>query len=159
MWVVNSQAENTSRQSNSDLPHVVLEQGSNFVKDAKTADNKQVPILVMFSMNHCPYCVEVEEDYLKPMLRNKEYEDKVIIRKVRLDGTDDMINFAGKEIDPNDFSDAYSVSMVPTIVLVDANGKQLAPSIIGITNAHYYSDELDKSIDKSLQRIRDVAKR
>ena len=156
LWIVDGTAENLS---NTDLPYVEIKAGSNLASDAEDASYKQVPILMMFTMKHCPYCIEVEEDFLKPMLRNAEYDEKVIIRKVRLDGTDDMRDFNGQLRDPGEFSEEYNVSMVPTLVLVDAKGKRLAPSIIGIANAHYYSSELDNAIDASLQRIREIAKR
>ncbi len=110
-------------------------------------------------MKHCPFCIEVEEDYLKPILRNAEYDGKVIIRKIRIDGTDSVQDFNGKERDADEFGDEYNVSMVPTLILVDAHGNKIAPAIIGIANAHYYSSELDTAIDASTQKIRTIAKR
>lgn len=157
--MANVAAENLSNQRNEDLPYVVLQDGSDLARDGKEASKKQIPVLMMFSMKHCPYCLEVEEDYLKPILRNSEYDGKVIIRKIRLDGTDNMRDFSGKERELGEFSADYRVSMVPTLVLVDANGKRLAPSIIGIANSHYYSNELDIAIDASTQKIRALAQR
>ena len=49
--------------------------------------------------------------------------------------------------------------MVPTLILVDSHGKQIAPAIIGIRNSHYYSSELDDAIDASMQKIRAIAQR
>ena len=141
------------------LPYVAIKNGSNLAADAREASNKQIPVLMFFSMKHCPFCIEVEEDYLKPILRNAEYDGKIIIRKIRIDGTDSVRDFNGKERDAEEFSDDYNVSMVPTLILVDAYGNKLAPAIIGITNAHYYSHELDTAIDASTQKIRAIAKR
>lgn len=144
---------------NQQMKHVVLKRGSNFVEDSDEAKKKQLPILMMFSMNHCGYCIQVEEDFLKPMLRNAEYNGKVIMRKVRIDSTETLRDFNDKVREPGEFSEDYNVSMVPTVVLVDAHGKRLAPSIIGLANAHYYGGELDEAIDSSLLRMRAVAKR
>lgn len=141
------------------LPIVELKSAENLAATGQEAAEKQVPILMFFSMKHCPYCTEVEEDYLKPMLRNAEYDKKIVIRKVRIDGTKNVTDFAGKERDAGEFSEDYNVSMVPTVVLVDAKGNRIAPSIVGIANSHYYSHELDKVIDKSTLRIRSIAKR
>lgn len=156
VWIVDGTADNLSK---SDLPYVELKSGLNLVSDGEQASKKQIPILMMFSMNHCPFCIEVEEDYLKPILRNAEYDGKVLIRKIRIDGINELRDFSGKERDPGDFSEDYNVSMVPTLVLVNSKGKILAPSIVGITNSHYYSNELDIAIDASLKHIREVAKR
>lgn len=158
-WLVDSSVAGDSTQANNDLPYVAIKEGANLVADGDEASQKQIPVLMFFSMKHCPYCIEVEEDYLKPMLRNSEYSSKVIIRKIRLDGTEDLRDFSGKQRDPGEFSEDYNVSMVPTLVLVNSKGKKLSPAIIGIRNSHYYSSELDDAIDASTKKIREIAKR
>ena len=141
------------------LPYVALKPGSDLQADSKMAKEKQVPLLLFFSMEHCPFCTIVEEDFLKPILRNAEYDNKVIIRKVKIDDSDFVNDFNGESREAGEFSDDYNVSMVPTVVLVDANGKMINPSIIGIRNTHYYSAELDDAIDASIHKIRAIAKR
>ena len=158
-WMIESPAEGLSSQAKGSLPHVLIKNGSDLATDGQEASKKQIPVLMFFSMKHCPFCIEVEEDYLKPMLRNSEYDNKIIIRKIRIDGTDTVRDFADKEHDADDFGDIYNISMVPTLILVDSHGKKISPSIIGIANAHYYSHELDKAIDASTQKIRTFAKR
>jgi len=158
-WSMELSAQGADTEGGDSLPFVAIKKGGNLQKDAREAREKQIPVLMFFSMKHCPFCTEVEEDYLKPMLRNSEYDSKVIIRKIRIDGTDSVQDFAGKERDADEFGDDYNVSMVPTLVLVDSHGKKLAPSIIGITNSHYYSAELDRAIEESTQKIRTIVKR
>lgn len=157
-WIVEGYAEGINTK-NVLLPPVAIKNGADLASDGREASEKQIPVLMFFSMKHCPFCIEVEEDYLKPMLRNSEYNGKIIIRKIRIDGTDTVRDFSGKEHDADDFGDIYNVSMVPTVILVDSKGKKISPSIIGISNAHYYSDELDKAIDASTLKIRAFAKR
>lgn len=158
-WIIDISAKDLSKEAEEQLPFVAIKNGANLEGDAREAKNKQIPVLMFFSMKHCPFCIEVEEDYLKPMLRNAEYDNKVIIRKIRIDGTDSVKDFNGKDRDADEFSDDYNVSMVPTVILVDGHGKRTAPAIIGITNAHYYSSELDNAIDASTQKMRTLAKR
>lgn len=163
LWIVDGSAESSpvsvANQSIGSLPHVVIKEGLDLTADATESNKKQIPILMFFSMEHCPFCMEVQEDYLKPMLRNSEYDGKVIIRKMRIDSTDTLRDFNGNERDPGEFSDDYNVSMVPTLVLVDAQGNKIVPAIIGIVNSHYYSAELDDAIEASTQRIRAIARR
>lgn len=165
LWIVDGTAESTpasasrSNHETASLPHVVLKEGSDLTLEATESNKKQIPILLFFSMEHCPFCMEVQEDYLKPILRNSEYDNKVIIRKMRIDSAGVVRDFKGNERDPGDFSDDYNVSMVPTLVLVDAQGNKIAPPIIGIANAHYYSAELDDAIEASTQKMRAIAKR
>lgn len=152
LWVGNVSAENS-------LPYVKIKGGVDLLDDAREARKKQIPILLFFSMKHCPFCIEVEEDYLKPLLRNSEYDNKIIIRKIRIDGKGSLKDFSGKEYDLEDFSDNYNVSMVPTLVLVDTQGNKIVPPIIGIRNSYYYSYDLDQAINSSTQIIRAITKR
>ena len=154
-----SYAEEFLEESEESLPYVVLKAGSDFVADGSEASEKQIPVLMFFSMEHCPFCNEVEEDYLKPMLRNSDYDDKIIIRKIKIDDNKKLRDFSGKEVDAGKFSERYNISMVPTLILVNANGKKTSPSIVGIANKHYYSAELDQAIDASTQKMRALAKR
>lgn len=158
-WIMELSAKGVTAGEEDALPFVEIKKGENLQQDAQEAGEKQIPVLMFFSMKHCPFCAEVEEDYLKPMLRNSEYDGKVIIRKIRIDGTDSMQDFAGKERDADEFGDDYNVSMVPTLILVDSHGKELAPPIIGIANSHYYSADLDRAIEDSTQKMRTIAKR
>ncbi len=164
VWVVDSQAEGLFDQADiiqtqNSVPPVALKAGSDLVEDGRAASEKQIPVLMLFSMENCPYCMDVEEEYLKPLLRNAEYRGKVLIRKIRNDGINTVRDFKGEQRDAGDLIDDYNVSMVPTLILVDSHGKQIAPAIIGIKNSHYYSAELDDAIDASIQKLRAIAKR
>lgn len=141
------------------LPHVTVKQGSDLTVESKQARENKVPVLILFAMEQCPFCMVVEEEFLKPMLRNAEYGKKVIIRKVKIDSTASLRDFSGKQRDAGEFSEDYNVSLVPTVVLVDAEGKKLAPSIVGLSNRYYYGGDLDNAIDASLLRLRAIAKR
>ncbi|MCW8901585.1 MAG: thioredoxin fold domain-containing protein [Gammaproteobacteria bacterium] len=158
-WMTARAVDRLPVQTEEALPHVALKSGADLATDAKEARNKQVPVLLFFSMEHCPFCNEVEEDYLKPMLRNSDYDGKVVIRKIKIDDNNFVKDFNGQQREPDEFSDEYNVSMVPTLVLVNAQGKKLGPAIRGIRNSHYYSAELDDAIDASIVKIRALAKR
>lgn len=156
---IDNSAAAAEETDNDGMKKVEVKQVSDLVMDGHEARKKQVPVLVMFSMTHCGYCRQVEEDFLKPMLRNAEYEGKVLIRKIVLDSNKSLIDFKGKRSDPEDLSDEYHVSMVPTLILFDASGKKLSGPIIGLANPYYYGGELDAAIDASLLKIRAIAQR
>lgn len=121
------------------------------------AHQRDVPILVMFSQKNCAYCIILEEDYLRPMLKSGDYKDKVIIRKVRIDSYDTLRNFDGKAIDVNDFAVDYRAYVTPTMVFLDHNGKELTKRLMGVGTEGFFANEIDKAIDTSLNRLRSVA--
>lgn len=121
---------------------------------AKEARDKKVPMLVMFTQRGCTYCAIVEQDFLIPMLRNREYDEKVVIRKMRVDNFDDVVDFDGKIVAADDLMLKYRAVMTPTVVFLDHNGQELSRRLIGLANEYYYGEWLDNAIDTSLSKLR-----
>lgn len=140
--------------SDDELPAVQIQAANNFQKDAIAARDKQRPILIIFSMEGCAYCEYVEEEHLKPMLRNANYRSKVIIRRVMVDDHGDVIDFNGKPISTDHFASRYGASLTPTVVFVDDQGNQLVPRILGVRNTEFYGYDLDRGLDLSLMKVR-----
>lgn len=137
-----------------ELPPVEIVNSKNLASDAQLSREKQLPILVLFSMEGCSYCRFVEEEYLKPMLRNASYGNKVIIRRVMTDDYGRVVDFDGNQISSLDLSTRYKAYITPTIVFLNYQGKEMAPRILGVSNTEMYGFELDAGIDISLERIR-----
>lgn len=125
-------------------------------KDAQLAKQKGVPLVVMFSQDGCLYCGIVKYNFLRPMLINKDYDNKVIIREVKIDSFDDVKNFDGKMIPSDELATDIRAYLTPTVIVFDANGK-IHHRIVGLVNEHYYSAELDAAIDKTYSHINQVA--
>ena len=64
---------------------------TDLASDAQAARERNLPILMMFSMDGCGYCELVEQDFLRPMLISGDYRDKVIIRMVKTDSFRDAV--------------------------------------------------------------------
>lgn len=122
-------------------------------QEASTASQKRLPILVMFSAEYCAYCVRIEEDFLKPMHNGGFYDEKVIIRRVKL-GSGTVNDFDGSRISADELAARYDVSVTPTLVFIDAHGRQLAQKLVGLTTPEMYGGYLDTAIDTSLDRLR-----
>lgn len=122
-------------------------------KEASNSQEKRLPILVMFSGEHCAYCVRIEEDFLKPMQNGGFYDDKVIIRRVKL-GNDVVSDFDGSRISASELAERYDVKVTPTLVFIDGHGRQLTQKLVGLTTPELYGGYLDQAIDTSLDRLR-----
>ncbi len=133
---------------------IEVKETKDFNRLAKESDQKRLPILLMFSAEYCGYCERVEEEFLKPMLRSGDYEDKVLIRKIKIDGFDDIRDFDGKQISIDAFTSRYNVVVTPTVAFLDGNGAQLAPKRVGLSTPDFYGGYLDQSIDAALDMLR-----
>ena len=140
--------------SEEQLPAVEIITTTNLLADAELARQLHKPILILFSMEDCAYCHYVEEEHLKPMLRNQEYRDKVIIRRIMTDNFDDVIDFDGTKISSIDFSERYNAFVTPTVVFLNHEGAELSKRLLGVSNTEFYGGELDDGLDISLHKIR-----
>jgi thioredoxin-related protein len=136
------------------LPEVHITELKSLQQDAHLANKKRLPILIMFSAQHCPFCVTVKEAFLKPMLRSGHYTDKVLIRKVELDGRKALRGFNGEKLSVRALASRYKVFVTPTLILVDAKGRELAERLVGIATVDYYGGYLDDAIDSALLGLR-----
>ena len=53
-------------------------------EQAVLAKKNRVPLLIEFSSPWCSYCEALEKEVLEPMLTNKDYRHRVIIRKLEV---------------------------------------------------------------------------
>gem|GEM_PF-2112845 len=122
--------------------------------DAQLSRKHNLPIMLIFRADSCAYCVLLEEEIVKPMIRSKEYVDKVIIRTVSIDSSDPIRDFNNESVDVDDFADDNGIFVTPTIKFFDDKGKELAPRMIGINTIDFYGWYLDQAIDNSLAMLR-----
>lgn len=132
---------------------VEVPMAENLQTDSVQCETRRLPILLMFSAEECPFCHTVEEEFLKPMMISGDYDDKVMIRKVMLDGHDDAVGFDGEPLDASLLAAQYNVFATPTLVFVDGQGNEIAEKLIGVNTVDYYGAYLDQSIDEAKQTL------
>ncbi|OGI43659.1 MAG: hypothetical protein A2150_02205 [Candidatus Muproteobacteria bacterium RBG_16_64_11] len=127
---------------------------TNLRLDGDQVRRERLPILVFFASHSCPYCYEVEELYLKPRLASGEYRNKVIMRVVYTDGALRLRDFGDRQTDHAAFARRYGVTFTPTIKMLDADGVELVPGLVGLTTRDFYGAYLDEAIGSALTKLR-----
>jgi thioredoxin-related protein len=122
-----------------------------FEEVAKTARARGVPILVEFSTPWCRYCEALEQQVLKPLMRNGKYKDRIIVKKLEVNTYSSIAGFDGRQYRSDQISRMYDVDLYPTLVFFDANGDEISQRIVGITVLEYVAGELEKAIDDAVQ--------
>lgn len=135
------------------LPYVKVREPTDLQAVGQEAQRRQLPILIMFSRQGCPYCDVVREEFLKPMLRSGDYTDRVIILEIHSDSYATLRDFNGQMIGADALATRYRASFAPTVVFLDHRGKELVERLIGITTRDFYGGFLDEAIEQSLQRL------
>ena len=131
-----------------------LVHAKNFQADARTASQRRVPILVLFTSPSCPYCEQVKREYLVPMHKDPAYRSRVIIREVTVGATTPLTGFDGTPTTEGAFATAHKVFMVPTVMVFDTHGAAASGAIVGLLIADYYFGYLEAAIDEGVRKVR-----
>jgi len=122
--------------------------------EAKDAQSRKLPIMLLFTSPYCPYCERVKAEYLGPMVNDPAYRDKVIIRQIEAGSDWELVGFDGKKTTHGAFAAGQKIVLVPTIKIVDAQGKELAKPIVGFLTPDYYFGYIQDAMQEGLDKMR-----
>ncbi len=122
--------------------------------DSRLAAAKRLPLLLMVSQKDCVYCVLLKREIIRPMVISGEYVNKVVIREMFMDAGVRVKDFDGKETKAKDLAHRYKVFLTPTLLLLDADGRELTRRIVGVNSLDMYGVYLDEAIEDALDRLR-----
>ncbi|MDQ7015730.1 MAG: thioredoxin fold domain-containing protein [Gammaproteobacteria bacterium] len=128
---------------------------SDLRQEAKLSQQSRLPLLISFSAEECHYCELIEEDFLEPLLLRQVDRDRVIIRKLELDG-EDVRGFDGVLLSPAALARFYGVTVTPTVLFLDSKGEELSERLIGISTPDLFGAYLEQSIDQARVVLREA---
>ena len=126
----------------------------NLEREGRRAEKACIPLLLEFSSVHCEYCTLLEEEVLKPTLLNRDYDRRVLMRKLVVDGTGRLRDFDGKRVYARQIADRYKVFVTPTLLFVDSHGEELTERMVGVTTLEFYGGYLDQALDNSSEKLK-----
>lgn len=137
-----------------DATDVVIPEVTDLRAEAALAREKRLPLLLMFSSEYCPYCAVVKNDFLKPMMFSGDYAQKILFRVLELRAGQDIVDFDGNKINVWEFASRYKVSVTPTLVFLDHQGKPVAQKMVGLTTPDFFGGYLDDAITTAYNQLR-----
>jgi thioredoxin-related protein len=128
-------------------------------RDGRQALQVHLPLLLEFSAADCPYCQQVEQEFLVPLLISGEYRDRVLIRRLLVNSAAAVTDFDGVRRGAVDIARRYRAHVLPTLVFLDGHGNELAGHMVGISTPELYGGYLDACIDTALELVRAPGRR
>jgi len=125
-----------------------------FADTGRLSRQQGVPTVVFVSRDACPYCRTLRDKILQPMLTANKFEQRANLVELSLDRVDPLTGFGGQQINAQAFGESYQAAITPTLLFLDAEGREVSKRIIGISNLELYGFYLQKSIDEALLVIR-----
>jgi len=126
---------------------------SNLTQEGEESAQTKTPILLLVSKPGCPYCTQIKNEVLNPMLISTEYIDQVIIRELVLNPADTIIGFDGTATKISDIANKYAIKVTPTLLFLGPNGEELEKRIIGINTVELFSYYVAQAIEKATNKL------
>ena len=109
--------------------------------------------VILFGSLECPFCAEMRDLYLEPMLTDPNYRNRVVIREVEIGTEEPLVDFSGERTLPSFCARRFGIYLTPTLVFLDDKGEEMTEKMVGLGNADYFSYYLDQAIDQALDKI------
>jgi len=107
------------------------------------------PLVVLVSLDNCPFCKIARENYLIPLIS----EQSLPIVQVNIGHATPIIDALGKHTTQAELIQSLKVLAAPTILFLGRNGTELAPRLIGGTNSDFYGAYLQERIDIAIKAL------
>lgn len=133
--------------------HEDVPMADNLKAEGATAESRHVPIMLIFASPFCIYCDRVKAEYLGPMVADPAYRDKAIIRQIEAGGDLALIGFDGKKTTHGAYAASQKIVMVPTIKVVDGQGRELAKPIVGFLAPDFYFGYILDAMQQGLEKM------
>jgi len=113
-----------------------------------------LPVVLLLATEDCSYCQAIKENYLLPMSMSDEFKSKALIRQIYVEDFSYLRNLRGEIVGGDQIGIKYRLDVIPTVLFIDADGKELADRIVGVTNIDFYGSLLEERIaqDRKAQK-------
>lgn len=145
---------NTRNLNPDDLPDILPIPGS-LRAAADTARARREPLIVMVTLKGCAFCDVVRNNYLGPMQQKGEV---VAVQVNMLDRQSPLQDFDGQLTTPYAQAKRWKARMAPTVLFLDAQGREIAERLEGMTVADFYGAYLQDRIDHARRLVRATPK-
>jgi len=108
-----------------------------------------LPVLLLFTAEDCDYCEAIRRYYLIPMIESGDYQSRILIRQVYVEDYNYLRDVQGKIVGGDQIALQYDVEVTPTILFLDAQGRELTDRIIGLSSPDFFDERLKNSIQRA----------
>jgi thioredoxin-related protein len=116
---------------------------------ARQAQAAGGPLVLLVSLQGCPYCELVRRNYLQPMREQEALATwQIDVRdKTAIEG------FDGLPTTPMALTRLWAVKVTPTVFFLDAQGREIAPRLEGVAVADFYGTYLDARLKQACETL------
>lgn len=119
-------------------------------RELSQALEKKQPLVVMVSMHGCPFCKVARENYLGPL----HEQQGLPVVQIDMRSQQAVRDFKGKATTHDAMSRAWNIRIVPTVLFVGRDGRELAERLVGGYIPDFYGAYLDERLQQARAALR-----
>jgi hypothetical protein len=131
------------------LQRVLPESKSLIVEIAQSLKTSK-PLIVLVSLDNCPFCKISRENYLIPLSR----EQSLQILQINLGHATAIVDALGKRTTQAELIKSWQIVAAPTVLFLGKNGQEIAPRLVGGSTSDFYGAYLQARIDQAIKFLR-----
>jgi len=108
------------------------------------------PLVVLVSLDRCPFCKVVRENYLSPL----HQQQGLPVVQVDMQSGAAVQDFKGAAFTHDALVHAWNVTLTPTVLFFGRGAAEVAPRLTGIGSADYYGAFLDQRLEQARAAIK-----
>jgi thioredoxin-related protein len=121
--------------------------------DAGEARRDGKVILLLVSQTYCPFCVQIKQQILFPMLLAGDFREELMIRELLIDAGMDVVDFQGNSRSGSALAADYGARLTPTMLFLDPQGEELAKPLVGIYTPEMFYYYVEESIRQAIDAL------
>lgn len=110
------------------------------------------PLLVLVSLDACPYCKVVRDHYLGPM----RVQDSLPVVQVNMHSNAALQDFRGTAQTHDKMVRTWQIRIAPSVLFFGADGAEVAPRLIGASSTDYYGSYLEQRLSQARAAIKSI---
>lgn len=128
---------------------VMLPSAQDLPAHLQAALQRQEPLVVMVSLQGCPFCKVVRESHLAPMQR----ERGLPVVQVDMQSRQSVRDFGGASSSHDRLIEAWRVRIAPTVLFFGRNGQEVAKRLVGGYLPDFYGSYLDERLEAARKAL------
>ena len=108
------------------------------------------PLVVMVSLEGCPYCRVARDHYLEPL----RTQDAAYVVQVDMRTNKPILDFDGTPLTHDKVVRAWGVRVAPTVLFFGRRGKEVAERLVGAVLPDFYGAYLDQRLQTARMAVR-----
>lgn len=122
----------------------------NLKDELASALAKGQPLVVMVSLEGCPFCKVARNNYLAPL----HEQDGLPVAQVDMRTRTRVLDFRGNAVTHDDLARQWKIRIAPTVLFFGRNGTEVAERLVGGYIPDFYGAYLDQRLEQARASLR-----